>query len=144
MERKFDPTLERVIHQELKRLPAVKAPARLSARVLEAVRARQALPWWQQSFWHWPSLARAVFLLLVGFIAVSLTGGTWFASEVAADGTVAKTVAEYLSPLTNAFVVMWRSFLQTLALWALALAGVLYLICVGAGTLFVRLAYKRA
>ena len=144
MERKFDPALERVIHQELKKLPTVKAPDRLKARVLEAVRARQSLPWWQQSFWHWPAPVRAVFLFLVGFIAMSLTGGTWFAGEVASDSTVARTVAEYMSPFTNAFVVMWRSFLQTLALWALALAGVMYLICVGAGTLFVRVAYKRA
>ena len=140
MEPKIDPTLERLVHQELKKLPPVKAPARLSARVLELVRARQALPWWQQSFWHWPAAARGAFLLIVAMIVVSLTGGTWFASEVAVDSTVAK----YINPLANAFLVMWRSFLQTLTLWLLGFAAMLYLICVGAGTLFVRMAYKRA
>ena len=140
MEPKIDPTLERLVHQELKKLPPVKAPARLSARVLEVVRARQALPWWQQSFWHWPAAARGAFLLLVAVIVASLTGGTWFAGELAVDGTVAK----YVNPLANAFLVMWRSFLQTLVLWALGFAMMLYLICVGAGTLFVRMAYKRA
>ena len=140
MEPKTDPKLEQLIHQELKKLPPVTAPVRLAARVLEVVRARRALPWWQQSFWHWPALARAVFLIVVALIAVSLTGGTWFAGEVAADGSIGR----YVSPFTNAFAIMWRSFLQTLVVWALSFAGVLYLICVGAGTLFVRMAYRRA
>ena len=140
MEPKIDPTLERIIHQELKKLPGLKAPARLSARVLEIVRAREALPWWQQSFWHWPAAARGAFLLVVAMIVLSLTGGAWFAGEIALDGAVTK----YINPLASAFLVMWRSFLQTLALWALGFAAVLYLVCVGAGTLFVRVAYKRA
>jgi hypothetical protein len=145
MKAKFDPTLEQLIHQELKKLPPVKAPTTLAARVLAAVRARKALPWWQQSFWHWPVLAKAAFLLFAALIVLSLTGGTWFAGEVASTSSgVAKGFMNFVNPLATAMAVMWRSFLQTLVIWGLGAAAMLYFFCVGAGTLFVRVAYKRA
>ena len=152
MKPKFDPTLERLIHQELQKLPPVKAPTTLTARVLAAVRARKALPWWQQSFWHWPMSAKAAFFIFAGLVLLSLTGGTWFAGEVAsgysglADKSLslARGLVDFLNPLGTAMAVMWRSFLQTVVIWGLGAAATLYFICVGAGTLFVRVAYKRA
>ena len=152
MKPKFDPTLEKLIHQELKKLPAVKAPRTLTARVLAAVAARKALPWWHQSFWHWPMFAKTAFFAFAGLVLLSLTGGTWFAGEVASSYSgmagkgvgLARGFVDFINPLGTAMAVMWRSFLQTVVVWGLGSAAILYFICVGAGTLFVRVAYKRA
>jgi hypothetical protein len=54
--------LEQFIHQNLSRLPERRAPRSLEHRVMAAIAARQALPWYRQSFTHWPATARAAFL----------------------------------------------------------------------------------
>jgi len=148
----IDKNLERLIHRQLKELPPLKAPPVLLMRVLSAARARQALAWWQQPIWHWPTWVKAAFVVIAAGIMMSLTGGTWWAGELAANPPefanrgidMAQSLAGTVSPLTNVMSVLWRSFLQTAVISALAVAGVMYLICVGAGTLFVRVAWKRA
>ena len=63
-----DPDLENFIHQTLRSLPDRPAPRSLESRVLAAIEARAALPWWKQSFAQWPVAAR--FVWLYGIIAV--------------------------------------------------------------------------
>src|SRR5688572_14402503 len=138
----IDPNLERLIHQELRKLPTVKAPEALSARVLATVRAREALPWWQQSIWNWPVYARTVFLIVLAVAVAAMTGSTWWAGEVAANYSSPAT--QILGTLGNAFLVLWRSLLQNVVLFGLAFTGMLYLFCLGAGTMFVRVAVKRS
>ncbi len=152
MEPEIDTKLERLIHRQLKELPPLKAPSALLTRVLATVRQRQSLPWWQQSIWHWPIAIKAAFLLFAAGIMLSLTGGTWWAEELAANPpefaskgiSMAQGFADTMAPLGNAFWAIWRSFLQTALVGALISAAALYLICIGAGTLFVRQALKRA
>lgn len=145
MQPEIDQNLERLIHQELRKLPPVKAPETLSARVLAAVRERQSLPWWQTSIWYWPSYARAVFLIALAVMVAVISGSPWWAGEVAANysGPLTQTT-QVLGSLGNAFLVLWKTLLQNVVLFGLAFTGMLYLFCLGAGTVFVRLAVRRS
>jgi hypothetical protein len=59
---------EKIIGQVLRAQPTRRAPATLERRVLGELR-RQAQPWWQQSFIHWPVLARATLVIACTLIA---------------------------------------------------------------------------
>ena len=67
--------LETLIHQTLRSLPERQAPSTLEHRVFNALAARKALPWWRQSFTHWPAPARLGFaggsLVLVAGLLLS-------------------------------------------------------------------------
>lgn len=80
--------LEKLIHQTLRSLPDRPAPRSLETRVLAAIEARQALPWWRQSFVHWPLAARGAFLLVTAFLAAVLIG-LGFHTESAVESTTA-------------------------------------------------------
>jgi hypothetical protein len=54
--------LEKLIDRVCREQPALGAPATLSARVIAEIERRAALPWWRQSFTHWPIPARAAFV----------------------------------------------------------------------------------
>ena|SRR5688572_4090017 len=145
MEPKIDQSLERLIHQELRKLPPVKAPEALSARVLATVRAHHALPWWKKSIWYWPNAARTAFLIVLAVAVAAMTGSTWWAGDVAAKGANVFTEStQAFQPLGNALIVLWKYILQHVVLFGLAFTGVLYLLCLGAGTMFVRLALRRS
>jgi hypothetical protein len=70
--------LERAIHQTLRALPPRRAPRSLEDRVFAELARRAALPWWRQSFAHWPLPARAVFLLAsVALVKLVLMAVVW-------------------------------------------------------------------
>lgn len=71
--------LERLIHQTLREFPSRKAPASLEARVMAEIARRAALPWWHQSFAHWPIAARAVFLVFSAAMVGVVWNATWWA-----------------------------------------------------------------
>ena len=145
MRPEIDQNLERVIHQELRRLPPVKAPDVLLSRVLAGVRREQALPWWRKSIWQWPSGARTFFLIVLAVMVTAMTSSTWWAGDVAARGAEVFTDStQPLVPLGNAFLVLWRTLLQNVVVYGLAFSGILYLLCLGAGTMFVRFAVRRS
>ncbi len=54
--------LEQAIDRELRTLSELAAPATLLPRVLNALAAREARPWWRREYSAWPRSARVVFL----------------------------------------------------------------------------------
>jgi hypothetical protein len=88
--------LEHLIHQTLRALPLRKAPPSLESRVLAGIAARQAQPWWRQSFVHWPLAARVGFLALAGGLAagLALLGTTGSINLLPA-------IREFLAPLAQ-------------------------------------------
>jgi hypothetical protein len=74
--------LEQLIHHTLRALPQRKAPRSLESRVLAGIAARQTLPWWRQSFAHWPLAVRAAFFVLAGGLAAGLV---WLGATGSAD-----------------------------------------------------------
>ena len=70
--------LERLVHRTLREIPARRAPASLEARVLAELTRRAALPWWRQSFVHWPVPARAAFIVFsAGIVKLVLMASVW-------------------------------------------------------------------
>jgi len=69
MERLNPEQLEKMVHAALRTLPDRHAPASLEARVLAAVEARAAIPWWHKSWSYWPQWVRAVFLVFCAGLA---------------------------------------------------------------------------
>jgi uncharacterized membrane protein YfcA len=69
--------IARLLDLTLRRLPSQAAPPTLESRVLGELARRAGLPWWRRSFAHWPSVARAAFLLMCG----SLVGGLYLSGD---------------------------------------------------------------
>jgi hypothetical protein len=68
--------LESQVDRVLKGLPEVPAPRTLLPRVLAAVRARAALPWYRQSWQVWPMPLQVATM----FVLVASFGGFFFAA----------------------------------------------------------------
>ena len=62
--------LEKFIHQQLRGLPAHRAPTTLEARVLSAIEQRAMVPWYHKSWSYWPPAVRSAFLM----VAIAVTG----------------------------------------------------------------------
>ena len=79
---KSDP-LEQLLDRTLRPLPLRRAPPALQSHVLEELQRRAALPWWRRSFAHWPSAARAGFVLVcLALVGMVILGGDWTAATV--------------------------------------------------------------
>lgn len=61
--------LEHRIDRLLRDLPPHRAPASLEDRVLAALAAREARPWWRRSYAYWPATAQGAFLAVTAVLA---------------------------------------------------------------------------
>jgi hypothetical protein len=152
MKPEFDPNLESLLDAELKKLPPIAAPFSLVPNVMAAIAARARLPWWQRAWWDWPLTAKAAFLLFALAIAGAFSGGGVMLDEGVSN--YSQQVVERLGPITN----LWQAVLtilnavgsvvdkigQPLLLHVGIFVGLLYITCVGLGTVCVRYALKRA
>lgn len=85
--------LEKLIHQTLRSLPDRRAPRSLEGRVLAAIAAQAALPWWKQSYARWPLAVRCAFLVVSGAIAKAVIMATVWAMSGAEGAQLVRTVA---------------------------------------------------
>ena len=67
-----DSELERVIDEEVKRLPLPRAPGTLLPRVMQAVEARSHRGWYARAWFTWPWWSQAGSLAAVALIAYAL------------------------------------------------------------------------
>ena len=146
-----DPKLESLLHAELQKLPPVAAPASLLPIVMSAIAARVRLPWWQRAWWDWPWTAKAAFLLIAVAIAGAFSGGGVMLEEGVSN--YSQQMVERLGPVAS----LWDTVLtilnaagslvekigQPVFLYAAIFIGLLYLTCLGLGTVCVRYALKR-
>lgn len=132
--------LEKLIHQTLRSLPDREAPRSLEHRVLAAIAARQALPWWRQSFTHWPVAARSVFLVASAVFAAAVLAGFFRATgEVQATSLLAgpleawARVQAFAAAISDLGGVVWRSIPSLWIYGALAFAATMYAAFFGLG-----------
>jgi hypothetical protein len=149
MPSEFDPKLESLVHEHLRQLPPLSAPATLAPRVLAALRARAERPWWQRDWWQWPFSAKLVFTALALAAVAAFTGSGWFVDttlEAYSQQTAPhlNTVWSSFLPVMDAGLLLWEKLFQSVALYGLILLAFLYTSCLGAGTLLVRLAVKNS
>lgn len=102
--------LEKMIHQTLRSLPDRRAPRSLEARVMAAIAAREALPWWRQSYRAWPMAARMAFVVVSAALAVGLMFGTVWATMDLRSGDLSQLFA---TPLL--WIEMARGAIASLA-----------------------------
>lgn len=143
--------LERTLHAALRELPPRRAPATLEARVMAEIARRAALPWWKQSFAHWPAAARAGFILVsAGVIKVVLMAVVFalggfdaarfretFAPQFArlqALASLGRVAADFVSGLVANIPPLWLY-------GGLATVAALYVAFFGLGTIAYRTLY---
>jgi hypothetical protein len=119
---------------------------------MSAIAARARLPWWQRAWWDWPLTAQAAFLLIALAIVGAFSGGGVVLDEGVSN--YSQQVVERFGPVTS----LWETVLtilnvvaslvekigQPLLLYGAIFIGLLYLMCLGLGTVCVRYALKRA
>lgn len=145
--------LEAAISRELKALPNLRAPSSLAARVMATIEQRQAVPWYRQAWQHWPLPLQAVATLVLVASFSSLCFLSWqfmrtpdFALAAAKAGS-----------LFSGFGVVWKAFAVLKGALLLAVKAVNpailigcgvalamgYALCLGLGTVYVRLGFAR-
>ena len=149
----YEKQLESEVDRQLKALPPLVAPATLVARVLAVIENRAVLPWYRQSWPVWPLALRAVSLLILlgGFGALCFAG--WEVSQapsvLAAGHRIAgwfsgmNTVWNAMNALGGAVVVVAKHLGTGFIIGCLAAVALGYALCLGLGTVYVRLAFAR-
>jgi hypothetical protein len=145
--------LEAAVDRELKALPRLRAPQALLPRVMAVIEQRAGSPWYRRAWqtWSLPLQAVSMLVLMVAFAGLCL--GSWqlvhapavasATSEASGCFRMLSTILSTLGVLANALALAVRS-LGPLVLFGIMMALLLgYAVCVGFGTLYVRLAFAR-
>ncbi|MBI3418241.1 MAG: hypothetical protein HY043_23370 [Verrucomicrobia bacterium] len=153
MERFNEQELAECIARELRQLPPPKAPETLAPRVRAALAARAHQPWWKKSWAHWPFSLRVIFFAASLAIAGGLIyAGLWFTPDVslAPMQTRLESYFDFLAPIwqiASALGIAFASVVHSggqLLLWSVGgTVTVMYLTCVGLGTLCYRVALNK-
>ena len=105
--------LEKFVHEALRSVPNRKAPRSLETRVLAAIEARAALPWWRQSFAEWPIAARIGFAVLsVAMVKLAMMATGWATGSVESTGVVMAVQSQFswIDAITGAVRGLGESF----------------------------------
>jgi len=143
--------LERLVHGELRRLPAPRAPPSLLTRIMAAVETSPARPWYTRAWVTWPagwqaiSIA-AVVLLVTGAAMlgprVQAVSSSAFADIQAFAGGVSD--AAPVETTATSARILWRTLLEPLATYALVVVVLMFLACAVFGTALNRVVIERA
>lgn len=135
--------LEKLLDRELRSLPTPRAPETLMPRVMAAIAARAALPWYQRTWFEWPrgwQVASAA--LTVAFLVALMTFAPWrvlpaveslarFIGEIkalfAAVGETIEKISRLALPLSSALA-------QRFAIHTLMTVGALTTLVVALGS----------
>jgi hypothetical protein len=135
----MDPAeIEREVDAALRRLPALRAPATLTPRVMAAVRQRREAPWYRRSWFAWPAGGR----LVAATVALALIGaGVWWmpsAVQVTAQAATSSvaSLGQYVTwqppdsvrrvlEVAGAVQAVWRALLGPLVSYAAGFAVVM-------------------
>jgi hypothetical protein len=148
-----NPRLEAAVGRELKALRNLRAPQTLLPRVMAGIERRSVSPWYRRAWQTWPLRLQVVSMLVLVAAFAGLCFGSWRLVHAplvasATDETIGwfrmlNTAWSTLGVLANALALAVRS-LGPLVLFGIIMALLLgYAVCVGFGTLYVRLAFAR-
>ena len=145
----YDKILELELDRELKALPELEAPATLSQRVMECIRRRHALRWYEQSWQHWPLPLRWLTISLLSLLFGALCVASWQLTRAAGMSAALQELGELFSGvntllnlinvLLSAVVVVAKHLGTGFIIACFAIAGLGYAACLTAGAAWVRL-----
>lgn len=153
MNSEHEKQLETEIDLILKSLPELRAPGTLVARVQAALELRAVRPWYRQSWQHWPLAVRfALFGFLMAFF-VALCWGGWLVPRTAQFSDAVQPVTAWtasasgvlgaLNTLGTAAVLVFKHMGSGFLLGCVGGVLLVWVMCVGLGTAWVRLALAR-
>jgi hypothetical protein len=147
----YDKQLEVQVDRALKELPELAAPQTLMPRVLQALAARRALPWYRQPFLAWPFALRvATLVILLASLGVfcgacyQLTRAAGYANamqEIAQTFSGLTSVWNVITALGGAVALVVKHFGTGILIGCCLAAALGYAVCIGLGTACVRLAF---
>jgi hypothetical protein len=142
--------LERLAHHELRRLPSPRAPHTLLPRIMAAVEASRARPWYARAWFTWPvgwqvaSIATLV-LLISGAVLLGPRVQAAASSMIAALQVFAgASDAAPVETTANSARILWRTLLAPLATYALVVVVLMFLACAVFGTALNHVVIERA
>ncbi len=145
--------LERLIDQELKRLPQLPVPESLLQRVKSAIEEEQRKPWWQKPWSCWPMVIQLFFLAsllgLAGSLVYALSlaptdaSAQWIAAKFDGAHALLSTSTSIVLMLANAFLLLLNTVFSSWLLVAIAAASILYTSSVVLGVAWFRIALSR-
>jgi len=139
MNRMTPEQIEKMVHKALRSLPDRRAPASLEARVLAAVAAQAAIPWWHKSWRHWPRPVRVLFVLGCGMVAALMIGGGAYVQldlepgRIGAAADIADRLIAVGSGVTNLVSLVIRNIPATWLYGSIAVIGAMYAMLFGLG-----------
>ena len=146
--------LEKFVDRALRELPERAAPRSLETRVLAEIERRCALPWWRQSYAHWPVAARGAFLVLTALAAAMLVAGLVFLVRQPEAALVTGAIARrfggllVLRSLAEAAANRHHGVIHAIPSWwligGLAFIGACYATVIGVGAAAYRALSHRA
>ena len=147
-QKRSEQEMEALIQRQFRGMPHRHAPSTLAPKVMAALQARQAATWWHKPIGYWSMPARILILtaMILSAAAVTLTtswlmtkGVPWFE----AGWNYVTGIWDGLQTLANAGSMVLRGGLQPWIRAVLGISFLMYLLCLGAGTAFVRVALKK-
>lgn len=150
----YEQRLEAEIDARLKELGELTAPATLAPRVMRLIEQRSAVPWYRRSWDAWPFALRAVSFagLCVAFAGLCL--GAWeLIHSGAGQGTMgsfdrwiadASAIWRTLGVLANTAGLLVKELGTGVIAAGIALIFTAWVVCIGLGTAYVRLAMRLA
>jgi hypothetical protein len=153
MNSEYEKRLEAAIERELKRLPELPAPQTLISRVMSSIASQAALPWYRQSWVMWPMPLRAVSLVVLVAISGAICFASWKLTQAESFLAVIHQIngwfagANSLWNALNAVLGVGLMLIKKLGtgfiIATLLAVAMGYAMCIGLGTVYVRLAFGR-
>jgi len=146
----YERQLEAEISRELKQLPDLAAPASLVSRVLTTLERRAPVRWYCRSWQMWPAGLRWASLLVLAALFGGLCFTGWelahtqtvtFALRRAENGFAAfSAIGNTLNVLLGSAFLVVKHLGTGFMIACLAALGLGYAVCVGLGTVYMRIA----
>lgn len=142
------------LDRELKSLPDHRAPATLMVRVMAVLEQRARWPWYRRCWVEWPMPVR----LIAGLVCAIMLGGVVLACYVAWQTSglpdevrdfvvdllyIARSVLSATGLVVGSVAAAAKHAFGGWLLGCVVLCGMMYVFCVGLGTVFCRLAVRR-
>lgn len=106
--------LEQFIHQNLRSLPARRAPRSLESRVMAALEQQAMIPWYHKSWSYWPAAIRASFLA----VATGITGAMVVAFYLGLNGVEQSSFVAQAGERLSIFASLYHA-----AVWSIDLVA---------------------
>jgi hypothetical protein len=145
--------LERQIDRALKQLPGIRAPHTLLPRVMAAVQAWAARPWYERAWFTWPRWLQAASASAVTLVFVAIWAAMPFVSDVAdrayfalvssLGGGVASSVERIDATVTGAHL-LWRALVEPILAYAAIVVIAMYLACATVAVALGRVLFGKA